>query len=226
MCRYSLGEISASVTSHTFSPGKPLVLPGCYPPTSQAGFLRLVTGGILICPIGWLGKFVITKSTIVQNQLYVWTIGTEGPTCLHILIAAGWCGAFALISNSSLSLFRLLAVFGRSWKIKAMFGFLWMSSFLALVTPPTTPYSKRILTCEFSEVTHVILSCFILVTVFDSLVFLAVFMRLLRINQETIAGKHLLSFLFGDGLGHTSRILLRTGQAYYLCVYFNHIDFF
>ncbi|KAK7685400.1 hypothetical protein QCA50_011263 [Cerrena zonata] len=157
---------------------------------------RVATGGFLLCPIG--------------------SLGFEENSCLHMLLAVEWFEAFALISNSSLFLFRLLAVFNNSWKMKAAFSFLWMSSFMALVTPASISFIRIVPKCEFSEVTPVALICFIVVTGFDTLVFVAVSIQILRFNREFIERTSLLSLIFGKGLGHVSKVVLRSEQAYYL----------
>ena len=96
---------------------------------------------------------------------------------------------------------------------------------MALVTPPRVSLIRMVPGCEFSDVAPVALICFVVVTVFDSLVFLAISIRVLAINRETIEGKKLASFFFGNRLGHVSSLVLRTGQAYYLSVSLFHSEF-
>ncbi|CAL1706594.1 unnamed protein product [Somion occarium] len=127
---------------------------------------RTTTGGLLMSTLGFLAQS-----------------GTGREPALK---AVAWFEAFSLILNSLLFLFRALAVFSLSPKIKAVFGFLWLITLTAALTMPfsSTPNVRTFASVSFA-----------LVTAFDTAVFVAISL---------------------EGLGQASRALLLTGQLYYL----------
>ena len=70
--------------------------------------------------------------------------------------------------------------------------------------------------CLMTDVQPFGVTSFLAVFIFDTAVFLAITMRMLSISiTDTWRGR--LSFFFGgDGLGHVTKVLLHSGQLYYL----------
>ncbi|CAL1706715.1 unnamed protein product [Somion occarium] len=156
---------------------------------------RMATGGLLMSTLGFLAQ--------------------SGTGCEPVLKAVGWFEAFSLILNSLLFLFRALAVFSLSPKIKALFSFLWLITLTAL----TIPFSSTLNigpVCNIDDVKPFISVSFALVTTFDTAVFVAISLEVLRYNLVDTRRKGFISFVCGQGLGQVSRALLLTGQLYYL----------
>ncbi|KAK7685399.1 hypothetical protein QCA50_011262 [Cerrena zonata] len=156
---------------------------------------RIATGGFLVSPAA--------------------AIVTDGASCHRVMRAVAWFEAIALIFNSSLFLFRVLGVFSRSLRTRVVFGLLWLTTFSTLAIPPSAAYIHLVPGCDISEVKPVALACFITVTVFDTLVFLSISVRMLSINADIIHGHPLATFFHGRGLGNVTKTVLRTGQLYY-----------
>ena len=62
---------------------------------------------------------------------------------------------------------------------------------------------------------------FIASVVFDTAVFVAISVKVLEINAYRVfhGWSWIMAFIRGEGLGHISMVLLRSGQLYYLYVY-------
>ena len=128
-----------------------------------------------------------------------------------------WSEAFALIFNSSLFLFRVWGVFSRSLHVKVLFVLLWTTTLSALAIPPSAAFIHLVPGCHLSQVKPVALVCFAIVTVFDTMVFFAISLQMLRINAaKPLSQTHnLAKFFHGKGMGNASKIVLQTGQFYY-----------
>ncbi|KAK7695329.1 hypothetical protein QCA50_002520 [Cerrena zonata] len=72
--------------------------------------------------------------------------------------------------------------------------------------------------CNLNQVKPLGSPGFVAITIFDTLVFVAISAKVLKINSEwRFPGKSwIASFIHGDGLSHLSKVLLRSGQFYYL----------
>ena len=114
-------------------------------------------------------------------QLIVQNIAKTGPGCRSVLTAVDWFQVLSLIFNSSLFLFRVLAVFADFPTIKAGFIILWSSTFLALSIPFSSKL-RDVAVCNIDEVYPLEAMGFIAVEVFDTAVFVAVSVQVLRSN--------------------------------------------
>ena len=142
---------------------------------------------------------------------------TTDAGCKIVLTAVTWFEALALISNSSLFLFRVLAVFADDNIGRIIFTALWLTTFLALSIPFSVVVDFEPLACTISQVRPLGSAGFLAVTMFDTLVFVAITYDLLAINWHGSHRNRLtrISLLFGQGMGKVSKVLLRTGQVYY-----------
>lgn len=147
---------------------------------------------------------------------------TTDAGCKQVLTTVTWFEASALISNSSLFLFRVLAVFADSVIAKTAFICLWLTTFLSLTIPFSMTINFAPLACNIRKVQLVGSAGFFAVAVFDTLVFMAISFRLYAIKWCALRKRRLtpISFLCGKGLGRASNALLRTGQVYYMFVVF------
>lgn len=120
---------------------------------------------------------------------------------------------------SGLFLIRLNAVYSRDRGIMSIFGFCWLV-ILALFV-----YESTDSLLQFEDVTrdrpcaaieYNTAWAYIATAVYDTLLYLAVSWRLASFSTSNIWHDRLQSFFTGDGLGWLSKVLLRSGQVYYL----------
>ncbi|KAK7695332.1 hypothetical protein QCA50_002523 [Cerrena zonata] len=167
---------------------------------------RFLSGGLILSSIGFL-------------------IATTETGCKQVLTASTWFEALALISTSSMFLFRVLAVFADSLGAKIAFTLLWLTTFLALSVPFSTSTKFESMLCNISHVKPDGSAGFIAVAIFDTLVFMAISHRLFILNRCISPKSWLATFdLFcGKSLGSVSRVLLQTGQIYWITTVGSHI---
>ncbi|PSR83886.1 hypothetical protein PHLCEN_2v5595 [Hermanssonia centrifuga] len=126
-------------------------------------------------------------------------------------------------TNSLLMFFRVRAVFSHSTPTVIAFGLLWAATLGGSLTVPIAfhsgPFDIAVATdgCFGTVFPAYVFSAYLISAVYDALLFLAVTYRLLfyhlyRDGQTS----RLKSFFSGEGLGHVSKVLLQTGQSYYL----------
>jgi len=125
----------------------------------------------------------------------------------------------AMPSTSALFFFRVRAVYSNNKIITAVFGFLLLVLFGSSLLTPTfirgahIGTTQRCMDISVKEYTPV---PFILNAVYDTLVFIAIS---LRIVSHSLAGDtfgaYMRSFLRGDGLPVLSKSVMQGGQLYY-----------
>ncbi|KAK7695333.1 hypothetical protein QCA50_002524 [Cerrena zonata] len=162
---------------------------------------RLTSAGLLASSIGFISANKVTH-------------------CRGMLNARAWFEALALISNSSLFLFRIHAVFADSYKMKAVFTLLWSTTFLALFNPFSITINSTASGCTTGKVNPTVSAGFLAVAVFDTFVFLAVSFHL---RDAFCQERTFSSFFSGECLSKAVQALLRTGQLYYLTTVGLHI---
>jgi hypothetical protein len=143
-------------------------------------------------------------------------------SCQPVLLIISCSYLFALPGTAALFFFRVRAVYDRSKAVTVIFGILWLATLGAIIVFPFSVKGGHIGTtdyCLLLSVSPVIAAAGIINTCSDTLVFLAISWRIARHNTTGETWReHLRSFCKGDGLPGISRILLQSGQAYYLCV--------
>jgi hypothetical protein len=137
-------------------------------------------------------------------------------------------GAFILEVSSTSALFflRVRAVYCNKRIITVFFGLLWLILFgLCFIVPLATKagHMGRTQICTIIQIDHYIIIPLLVQVVFDTLVFLAISLRLLSFSivGDTF-GARVRSCLRGDGLPSLSRSLLYGGQVYYSSVTSSH----
>lgn len=123
---------------------------------------------------------------------------------------------FAVSSASFLFYIRVHAVFHTNTMIQVVFGFLWLGVLGASVTVPLAVKGIHIgptKYCVNAEVKSFSSAAVIMSTLNDSLVFLAISLRLVAYNQVDSRTKALVK---GQGLSSISKALFKGGQIYYL----------
>lgn len=145
--------------------------------------------------------------------------------CQTLASSAAWFAAFAFPLNSLLFLFRIRAIFNRSKRITIFFVVLWTIQFGSTMAAPFGVKAAHIEPVESCISTHV--ANFVSIGpiaswIYDTLIFIAISIKLTSYSRAATTEKswkgHLQSFFDGREIGQISRVLLQTGQLYYLYV--------
>lgn len=139
--------------------------------------------------------------------------------CHALAKAIGWCGAFALPLNSLLFFFRIRAVFSTSWMTQLFFFCTWLGVFGGALTAPFGVDGVHIgttMNCVNSNVKAYSSAGSIVVALNDTMVFIAISVRLLMYSLADTWDERFKVFFSGRGMGNMSKSLLQTGQLYYL----------
>ncbi|KAK7691342.1 hypothetical protein QCA50_004737 [Cerrena zonata] len=139
--------------------------------------------------------------------------------CQAVTVTAAIIGTLAVPLNCLLFFFRIRAVFSGSTKITLLFGFLWLCTFGASITAPFGAGAIHIGTsknCISDRFKSFISAGLIAAAANDTLVFLFISGKLISSSfADGWKGRFAL-FFSGRGMGKVSRVLLQTGQLYYL----------
>ena len=120
---------------------------------------------------------------------------------------------------SGLFFVRLSAVYAHDKRIIAIFGSFWLvvlGIFIFDTTTVLSRYSSPSLSQQCFVFTRTDTWGFIATAAYDTLMYLAISSRLATFAPTSGWKARLKSFITGDGLGWLSKVLLRSGQIYYL----------
>ena len=117
---------------------------------------------------------------------------------------------------------RVKAVYAQDRLVVGVFAFLWFATFACTITAPFSLKGIHIGTtqrCIDSEVKSFGSAGIVASAVNDTLIFFAVTYRLIfyHVASESWSSR-IHSFFKGDGMGRMSKMLLQSGQIYYLYV--------
>ena len=189
------------------------------------GFLALAT-------ILFAGGFIVLSRL---KMLGPWTIlcTTAAPAvnCMAVGKATIWFSTFALPLNSFLFLIRVIAVFHDAKPIQVASAFLWLAVIAgAFVQPFCADFAVVGISdgCLATVVKPYCTSGLVVLMVHDTLVLLAISSRLLVYNLAGSWSDRFKVFFSGRGMPHISRLLMKTGQLYYMWVLisFRHFNIF
>ena len=138
--------------------------------------------------------------------------------CQVVSDVSGWFIAFALPLNTMLFLLRIIAIFRESKLVIGIFTFIWLGTFSSFLAPFvfTAGHIGSTSQCLVEKVTSASSSWVIAITVYDTLVFAAITLRIL-FDHPVMGWKDRTRLCFsGQEMGHIYRMLLQTGQMYYL----------
>ncbi|CAL1708131.1 unnamed protein product [Somion occarium] len=138
--------------------------------------------------------------------------------CQTMLTVSGWFGAIAIPSNALLFFLRAKGVFYHSRVFSAILFVLWMSTLTSFITPlrATAVHIDPTLYCIVTGFDKKITIGFLAVGIFDTIVFISISINLSSYSSaETWKGR-MFTLFSGKNMGHLSRALLQSGQAYYL----------
>jgi hypothetical protein len=139
--------------------------------------------------------------------------------CSALQTAIGWCVAVAIPSNSLLFFFRIRAVFFTNRLIVAFFALIWASTLSNIVVPFSIngTHIGPTKLCVNSEAKSFSSVGIVASTVNDTLVFFATTLRIMTYNIASEKwSDRWKAFVKGEGLSHVPKVLLQTGQLYYL----------
>ncbi|KAK7689906.1 hypothetical protein QCA50_006545 [Cerrena zonata] len=166
---------------------------------------RITTGGHL------LSAFIFT---CISDRVH--------ENCQTVVEVSGWLGAFAVSLNSMHFLLRILAVFYDSKAVKVTFICLWLTTLCASISPfiglairtdlnpfPQCNLINAIVTARSYA------SGFIVIAVYDTLVFFAISVKFIRDCPYTGWIARMRIYIYKKEMGRLYKVLLRTGQLYY-----------
>lgn len=180
-------------------------------------FVRITTFSFLTVALTFSGKSSSSDSYFIHPILVV---GPVNEHCHNLIKASAWFGAIAAPCNTLLFFIRIRGIFHDSPKIIAIFALLWFSTCASLTAPLSfsgvnVDLINRV--CLMTDVKPFGVTAFLTIFVFDTAVFIAITIRVLSISlANTWRGRLRLFFLNGDSLGHITKVLLHSGQLYYL----------
>lgn len=137
--------------------------------------------------------------------------------------AITWTFAAATACNLFLVFLRVRAVYAHSRACIAAFAVLWLAVVASYCTVPLAfagAYLGETRRCTTAEVRMYSVVSFAMVILYDTLVFLATTYSLLAHHTVPVAGEgwrlRLKRSVRGHGMGSIARLMLKTGQLYYL----------
>ena len=175
-------------------------------------YLRAMTGGMVLsdavhasmCNLSWLGRNWQGLSLVIWSR-----------ECKHGLQAVTWMGATASVMNTLLFLIRARAVYLQSSKWSLFFGALWLTTLSTYTIPFTFLQDKnnQLRYCILEKVKIFGTAGPIAIAVFDTVVYISISSKVYKIDG--------VGQMFSHGRptsirGRVSRVLLSTGQMYYL----------
>ena len=145
-------------------------------------------------------------------------------TCTYKNFASAeeWTAVLSIPCNSWIFYTRVRAVYHDSRAIKYVFFVLWLATLAILGVPFTvkltsTPLgSDKCLTIDYSYRRCLSIISLFALTLFDTAVMVAISVRTVSYNVEGSWKSSLCCLIFGNEMGHTSRVFLKSSQVYYL----------
>jgi hypothetical protein len=145
-------------------------------------------------------------------------IATPLDNCQVVIQISCWLAAFSVCLNSALFLMRIFGVFYESLPTKMIFAALWLSTFTSFIAPfsASGEHLGPTKQCVANSLTVGDALGYLVVGIFDTLVFLAITAKILADNTRG-GWKAEIELLFDNrNMGKIYRTVLQTGQLYYL----------
>ena len=141
--------------------------------------------------------------------------------CRRITPAVEWFMVSALVLNSLVFFFRVRAVYLNSIKATVIFGLLWVTTLTQLLPPIASELhitdGPRNSCSSILNMEPWVVTGFIFTALFDSAVFIAISIQVLGFTSGLYSWKEQVSvFINAKGLGEITRVILQTGQIFYL----------
>ncbi|TCD60710.1 hypothetical protein EIP91_009647 [Steccherinum ochraceum] len=137
--------------------------------------------------------------------------------CQALESILGWTGSIQYVIHALLFIFRIRAVFHDQPIVVWAFHLMWLAVVGTCLTAPfgleSVPLGQTGL-CLQKATKNFVAATIIVSAVYDTLVFASITIKLLEMSQG--AAPSWKAFWSGQGLGNVSRMVLQTGQLYYL----------
>lgn len=140
--------------------------------------------------------------------------------CNTVLHISSWIGMASMSSSTFLFLFRASSVYHDNKHARAMLGFIWLISVLGTLVVPFSLTATSLQPnglCAVASIKRLTILPSITTAIFDLIVYIMVSSRVASFH--TSWGRYRAFFTVTD-TSPISKTLLRTGQLYFLYVYF------
>lgn len=168
---------------------------------------------------GWSAYFNLSRISNLGLDLYDDVDSTNAHTCRVFVQFIGATNLVIMPSISGLFFVRLSAVYSRDKYVIAFFGSLWLVILGIFIYDTTTMLSRvsdRGQSIRCFMVRHTDAWGYIGTAVYDTLMYIAMSWQLASFGVSDHWTSRARSFITGGGLSGLSKVLLRSGQAYYL----------
>lgn len=145
----------------------------------------------------------------------------------NLASAEEWIVMLSTPCNSWIFYTRIRAVYHDSRLIKWTFFALWSATLVTLGIPLTvdptvaiSPTFKDGITSNYGHKRRLAILTLCTLTLFDTAVMVAISIRMVSYSLSDSWKSKIYSLIFGNEMGHTSRLFLRSSQMYYLWALF------
>ena len=161
--------------------------------------------------------------SLLSSDNWSWCVILVGLTsdCITMGKAVAWSATFCFFPNSLLFLIRVRAVYHDCRIVRLLFTILWFSVVAAAFAQPFCVHFAPVglsAGCVATAVEPYCSSGLVVAMVHDTSVLFAISTRLILDGLVNSLTGRLKAFLSGEGMSNLSRLLLQTGQLYYLWV--------
>ncbi|KAK7692554.1 hypothetical protein QCA50_004184 [Cerrena zonata] len=183
--------------------------------------LALISGAFLTVPnLAYTIARIVTFSYQIVSAMFT-VISASTVNCHTLLHVAAWLLALSTPCNALLFLVRIRGVFLHSPKIVWTFTALWSTTFASFLIPLNYIGGQVLLAnqnCLVEETRPWAVIGFITILIFDTAVFVAISTKVLTVNMANTWGERARIFFGRRHLGRLSKVLLHSGQQFYLWV--------
>ena len=144
-------------------------------------------------------------------------------TCIYknLALVVEWSVALSVPCNTWIFLARVRVVYHDSRLIKWLYFALWSGTLIALGTPftyklTTIPLGDGLCFTSFIFHRNVEIIALSLLVLFDTAVMIAISIRMVSYSLSNSWKSKMYCLIFGNEMGHTSRVFLKSSQIYYL----------
>ena len=189
--------------------------------------ISLLTRCLLLCEIT-ISVSTLSKSTqclvvaVVFELTLSWYSVVPIDSCVYrnLLLAEQWAVVLSVPCNAWMFFTRVRAVYHTSIVIRWLFFVLWAMTSVALGIPFTiklnsTPIGNGLCYTNFIIHRTVTVITLFTVTLFDTAVMVAISLRMVSYSLSDSWRSKAFCLIFGNEMGHTSRVFLKSSQKYY-----------
>jgi hypothetical protein len=138
------------------------------------------------------------------------------PTCRALAACIGSANILIMPAVSGLFYIRLSAVYSHNKYIMVVFGSCWLGLLAIFIFDSVTVFTRFSRSTACFVIKHSDAWGYIATAVYDTLMYFAISWRLASFASIDGWKSQARSFITGGGLGGLAKVLLRSGQVYYL----------